>query len=126
MAAPNGKETVVILGASNKPDRYAYKALKSLTDAGHKVIPVTPSADSIEGIRCIKTLSEISESVDTITVYVRPEISTPMIGDFLKLRPKRVILNPGTENETLTDQLGSNGINVLEACTLVLLRTNQY
>lgn len=119
-------EAVVILGASNKPDRYAYKALISLTDAGHRVFPVTPSVDEINGIKCFKQMGDISVNIDTVTLYVRPEISDTMTEAFLRLRPKRVIFNPGTENDSLEEKLKAGGIDVIEACTLVMVQTNQY
>ncbi|MBL8025986.1 MAG: CoA-binding protein [Fibrobacteres bacterium] len=120
------KEIVAILGASNKIDRYAYKAQVSLTQAGHKVIPVNPALQEIEGVKCTQKLSDITESVDTVTVYVRAEISSPMKEAFLQLKPKRVIFNPGTENPELAKALQDNGIQPIEACTLVMLRTNQF
>jgi predicted CoA-binding protein len=120
------KETVAILGASNKPDRYAYKALVSLIEAGHTVIPITPTVEEINGIKCLKQINDISATVDTVTLYVRPEISSTMTDAFIKLKPKRVIFNPGTENSALAEVLTASGINVIEACTLVMLRTKQF
>jgi predicted CoA-binding protein len=126
MSINTKNETVAILGASNKPDRYAYKALVNLTNAGHTVIPITPAVEEINGIKCLKQINDIAVTVDTVTIYVRPEISNTMTEAFLKLKPKRVIFNPGTENETLEKKLKENGINIIEACTLVMLQTNQF
>ncbi len=120
------KQTVAILGASNKPSRYAYKALNLLREYGHQPIPVHPALDRIEDIPVMPNLGAIESSVDTLTLYVRPEISSKLKDDILKLNPKRVIFNPGTENKDLKFELEDKGIHTVEECTLVLLRSNRF
>ncbi len=117
---------VVVLGASDKPDRYAYLALKRLVAAGHEPVPVNPSLDSIEGIPVVKRLADVPLPVDTVTVYVGPERFVPMIDGILALKPRRVIANPGTETRELAERAAGAGIEYLEACTLVLLGTGQF
>lgn len=119
-------ETVVILGASNKPDRYAYKALMMLQEYGHTVIPVNPVLETIESVPVIKSVSEIIVPVSTITLYMRPERYIPLLPDIIKLKPGRVIFNPGTESDDVRASLTDAGIKGIYACTLVLLRTGQF
>ncbi len=122
-------ETVAIIGASNNPERYAYKALLSLKAKGHTPLPVNPSLELIEGVKCFSSLQEIidqEKNVDTVTLYVRPDISTNLEEILITLSPKRVIFNPGTENPSLQKSLKAQGIEALEACTLVMLNTNQF
>jgi predicted CoA-binding protein len=120
------KENVAILGASQKTERYSYKALKMLEEHDHRVFPVHPTLQEIEGHKVYSTLGEIGEKIDTLTVYVSPKWIKDMIPAILVLKPGRVILNPGTESEELKAQLTAAGIPYLEACTLVLLRTGQF
>ncbi len=120
------KETVLIVGASPDENRYSNKAQKLLTEYGHKVVLVTPRIGKIYGVKPYKNINEVTEEIDTITMYVSPRLSTPMADDFLRIRPRRVIFNPGTENPELQKSLKENGIEILEACTLVLLRSNQF
>lgn len=117
---------VAILGASAKPERFAYKAFRMLKDYGHTPIPVTPSVASIEGDRTFSSLTEVDQPVDTLTMYVSPDISSGLQKEILDLKPKRVIFNPGSENPELERSLEEADIHVVEACTLVLLRTNQF
>ncbi len=117
---------VVVLGASKKPERYSNKAVVMLKEYGHEVLPVHPVENEIEGLPVAHELGEIRSEVDTLSVYVGPQHSAPMIPSILALKPKRVILNPGTESAQLESALTSNGIPYLEACTLVMLRTNQF
>ena len=120
------KQTVAILGASEKADRYANKAFHMLSEYGHRPVPISPKLKILEGIPVVATLSDIKEPIDTLTMYVGAERSSKMIPDILKLKPKRVIFNPGSENPELQRALKDNGIEALEACTLVMLRTNQF
>ncbi|GAB4024688.1 MAG: CoA-binding protein [Bdellovibrio sp.] len=119
------KENVAVLGASDNPERYSYKAYHLLEEHGHSVELVSPRYDIIEGKKVHKDLSTL-QNIDTLTMYVNPDISNKMKDQIIKLKPKRVIFNPGTENPELENTLNEMGIEVEEACTLVLLRTNQY
>jgi predicted CoA-binding protein len=119
-------ETVVVLGASNNPDRYSYKALVSLVQNGYRVIPVNPALKSIEGLAVKAGMSMITEPVWTLTLYVGPERLEPMIGEILKLKPQRIISNPGTELNELKEKAEAAGIEYIEACTLVMLATGQF
>jgi len=120
------EQNVAILGASQKKERYSYKALTMLKEYNHKVFPVHPALKEIEGHKVYSSLKEIQQDIDTLTVYVSPKWIEPLIQDIIALKPGRVILNPGTESDALKTELDKAGIPWLEACTLVLLRTGQF
>lgn len=123
----NGKsERVVILGASNRPDRYAYKAFATLRKYGHEPVPVHPALSDIEGVTVMPDLPSVGGEIDTVTLYVNPKISEPLVAEIIALKPRRVILNPGTESALLVKELEEAGISAEEACTLVLLETGQF
>jgi len=119
-------ERVAVLGASNKPDRYSYMAIEMLLEHGHTPVPVTPKNISPLGIPAVPNLASVEGKIDTLTMYVNAQLSTKLRDQILKLKPGRVIFNPGTENPALMDDLRKAGVGVLEACTLVLLSTGQY
>lgn len=120
------KQKVVILGASPKPERYSYKAMKALENNGHEYFLVSPIYDDIEGQKVFKDLSEIDFEIDTITLYVNDKVSTKLQDKILALKPKRVIFNPGSENAELAKGVADLGAEALEACTLVMLSTDQF
>jgi uncharacterized protein len=122
-------EVVAVLGASNDSSRYSYQAVKLLLEFGHRPIPVHPREKEVQGIPVIGSLAQLAdkgEKVDTVTVYVNSALSEKMEKDLIRLAPRRVIFNPGAESALLEKSLRSNGIEVENACTLVLLRTGQY
>jgi len=117
---------VAVLGASPKPDRYAYQALRLLDDMGYQVVPIHPKIQEIDQIPVVPSLGDIHGPVHTLTLYVGPERSQDLIADIVALAPGRVILNPGTESPLLEEALAAAGIPCERACTLVLLRTGQF
>ncbi len=126
MNSPASPETVVVLGASDKRDRYSNQALRLLREHGHTVIPVHPALSEIEGVPAVPSLAQVAAPVDTVTVYVNPTILAGQTEALVALAPKRVILNPGTESPETEATLRRAGIDVVPACTLVLLHTGQF
>jgi hypothetical protein len=120
------KYNVAVLGASAKPERYSYKAVKLLAEHEYGVFPVHPSGRPIDGMKCYTSLDAIDEKLDTITIYLGQNNSTPLIEEIINAHPRRVILNPGAENDTLASRCKDAGIEIQEACTLVLLNTGQF
>ena len=117
---------VAVLGASPKEERYSFKAVQMLKEYKHLPIPVHPAGHTVDGIPALKSLNDITEPVDTLTVYVGAKISDGELDNILKLKPRRVVFNPGAENGELAEKLKTAGIEVIEACTLVMLRTEQF
>jgi len=122
----HSSETVVIVGASPRPDRYSRKALELLRQHGHRTLPVNPAYDEILGEKCYPRISAAPRPIDTITVYLREDLSNPLIDEIIGAKPRRLIMNPGAENQALADRAKEAGIEVVEACTLVMLRTGQF
>ena len=117
---------VAVLGASPKEDRYSFKAVKMLKEYGHLPIPVHPAGHSVDGVAGVRSLDKIDSDIDTLTIYINSTRSDLEIDKILALRPRRVIFNPGAENTTLAQKLAESGIEVIVACTLVMLRTEQF
>ena len=126
MSAQKSSETVAVIGASPKPDRYAFKAMELLKEYGHKPVPVNPAFDEILGEKCYARIATAPHPIDTVTLYLRAARSDPLIEEILSVKPQRIIMNPGAENETLAEKARDRGIEVIEGCTLVMLRTGTF
>ncbi|TAH02079.1 MAG: CoA-binding protein [Sphingobacteriales bacterium] len=118
-------KTTLVLGATTNPSRYAYMAANQLVKTGHKIINVGIKTGEIAGVK-IETASKIHQNIDTITLYIGSANQPQLYNYIIATQPKRIIFNPGTENPELETPAQQNGIETLEACTLVLLATKQY
>jgi uncharacterized protein len=121
------KKTVVI-GATPNPSRYAYLAANMLNEYGHEVVPLSIHKDGQVAGREILDLRAKPPvtGVDTVTLYIGPQRQPEWYDYILGLHPKRIIFNPGTENEEFEKLAEQQGIEATEACTLVLLRSRQF
>ncbi len=126
MTRANANSNVAVLGASTNEERYSFKAVRMLKEHGHNPIPVHPAGHIVDGITAVKALGDLTETIDTLTIYVNPKISSSEYESILKLKPRRVVFNPGAENGELAEKLKADGYEVVEACTLVMLRTDQF
>ncbi|WP_303906233.1 CoA-binding protein [Thiohalomonas denitrificans] len=126
LPADPAEHRVVILGASPKADRYSNRAQHLLMEAGYQVIPVHPKIEEIEGVPVVHDLRDVEKPVHTLTFYVGPQRTVPMIEAIAALAPKRVIFNPGTESGLLEERLARQGAECIRGCTLVMLRTHQF
>jgi len=117
---------VAVVGASPNEERYSNKAVQLLKEKGHTPIPVAPKYERIcdEPVRA--SLRDVPEEVDTVSMYVSPARQDPVIDEIVERAPRRVIFNPGAENPAAYERLRASGIDVVEACTLVLLKTGQF
>ena len=119
------KKKTLVLGASDNPSRYSYLAVKRLRNHGHPVVAIGRKHSFIEEIE-INTEKIQWDNIDTVTLYLNPTHQTEYYDYILSLHPQRIIFNPGAENNELALLAREKNIEILEACTLVLLSTNQY
>lgn len=111
------EDVTVVFGFSDNPERYSNMAFNLLNQFEHSVIAFNPRTES---------LSKIPPEFHTLTMYVNQEVSTKFMSDILKLKFKRIIFNPGAENDALEKECLKLGREVVHGCTLVMLKTDQY
>ncbi|MFT2007574.1 CoA-binding protein [Pontibacter sp. 13R65] len=119
------KKTLV-LGATDNPSRFAYRAVQRLQQHGHPVVPVGIRKGEVGGQPIITDKKQTIEDVDTVTLYVGPQNQPSWYDYILSLKPKRIIFNPGTENRELEKMAQNANIETLYDCTLVMLATDSY
>ena len=120
-----GKKTLVI-GASTNPNRYSYMAINKLIDNQHAVVAYGLKKGEVRGVEIKNDIRLIDRDIDTVTLYIGPQNQPDYYSFIRTLKPKRVIFNPGTVNQGFMKDLEQEGIEVVEACTLVLLSTGLY
>lgn len=119
------KKTLV-LGASPKPDRYAYKAIHALREQKIPVVAVGYRKAEVADVDIDTEFPTRSNDIHTVTMYLSVRNQGDYIESILNLQPKRVIFNPGSENPRFANQLTNQGVEVLNACTLVMLSVGSY
>ncbi len=117
---------VAVIGASNKSHRYSYQAVMLLKEKGHEVFPVHQRIKDVEGIKVYGSIEDIDDDIDTVTMYVGKAISDLMVDVIVEKKPRRIIFNPGAENVDLENKAKEKGIETMNACTLVMLKTEQF
>jgi predicted CoA-binding protein len=122
--AQTTKKTLV-LGASQNPQRYSYLAINRLRQNGHPVVAIGKREGKLGDVM-IETGQHSQNDIDTVTLYLSPANQREYYEYILSLSPKRIIFNPGAENEELANLAKQRGIRPVEACTLVMLSTGQY
>jgi uncharacterized protein len=119
------QKKTLILGASNNPERYSFLAINRLRSYNHPVVAIGRKKVKVADVE-VEIEKKDFENVDTVSLYLNPTNQREYYDYILSLHPKRIIFNPGAENKELSDLAKSNGIKPLEACTLVLLSTQQF
>lgn len=122
----NMKKTAII-GATTNRGRYAYMAAQLLSSHGHEIVPIGIKTGEVAGkeILNLRKHPEVKD-VDTVTMYIGPRNQPEWYDYILSLEPKRIIFNPGTENDEFIDLAHKKGIKTEESCTLVMLRIGNY
>jgi len=119
------KDVTLVMGVSTKPERYSYKAVETLQKKEKNVIAFGLKETKIQNITIITKLI-YNKNIHTVSLYLNPKRQEEYYEYILNLKPKRVIFNPGTENDFFENKLKENNIIAERACTLVLLSMNQY
>ncbi len=118
--------TTLILGASDNPTRFSNRAQRKLLQYGHAAILVNPKGGEIDGLKVYPQLADVDQMIETVTVYINPSYLTNEIDNIIKLNPKRVIFNPGSESAEAAKAFSEQGIQVIEDCTLLMLDGGRY
>ncbi|HEY6954123.1 MAG TPA: CoA-binding protein [Flavisolibacter sp.] len=119
------KKKTLVLGASSNPARYSYLAVQRLRAHQHPVVAIGRRVGRVADVDIIKE-QESQPDFDTVTLYLNPKNQVEYYDYILSLHPKRIIFNPGTENDELIQKARENNIKPVIACTLVMLSTGQY
>lgn len=119
------QKKTLVLGASDNPSRYSYLAIQRLRSHGHPVVAIGRKLTRVADVT-VETEKKPFEQIDTVTLYLNSRHQQDYYNYILSLKPKRIIFNPGAENDELEAMARQQGIKTMEACTLVMLSTNQY
>ena len=127
LEAEMSEKKTLIVGATTNHSRYAYTAASMFEERGFDFIPIGIKTGEIFGKQILDLRTKPAlQDIDTITLYIGPDNQGEWMDYLLSLKPKRIIFNPGTENPEFYSKAKAAGVQVLEACNLVMLSTGQF
>tara|TARA_B100001093_G_C26808615_1_gene1006599 strand:+ start:1494 stop:1856 length:363 start_codon:yes stop_codon:yes gene_type:complete len=118
------KSLTLVFGASLNPHRHSNQVIIRLKQKNFDVIGFGNREGDVNGVK-IKTDLPF-QNIDTITMYMGARNQEPFIDDILNLNPRRIIFNPGAENNLLSKLARDIGIDVVEGCSMVMLALDEY
>jgi predicted CoA-binding protein len=118
-------KSTLVIGASLKESRYSNICVKTLVSGHFPVTAIGLREGVIDETPILSGFPEL-ENIHTVTLYLGPENQKPWYNYILKIKPERVVFNPGTENQEFEDMLSGAGIEVIEGCTIVMVKGGTY
>ena len=119
-------KTVAVVGASNNRDKFGNKALRAFQAEGHRVIPINPSAQSVEGIKAYASVLDVPDAIDMATVYVQPDVTLRLLEEFEQKQIPEIWVNPGAESDAVIAEARRRSLNVTFACSIVGIGRSPY
>lgn len=110
-----------VVGASNNKSKFGYKIVKVLKDKGYNVYPVNPKLESLEGLKCYDSITDIDTDIDVVDMVVNPKIGISVIKEIKEKGIKYVWLQPGTRSKEIKEYANDAGISIIEDCIYATL-----
>jgi len=120
------EKKTLVLGVSDNPSRFAYKAIRSLQRRDIPIVAIGRKDIDLDGIKIRKGQPAGVEGVHTVSLYMNSSLQKEYYDYILSLKPRRIIFNPGTRNPELAEMAVIDGIEVVDDCMLVMLNTGRF
>ena len=109
--------TVAIIGASADPSKFGNKSIHAHRRAGYDVYPVNPKEETVEGLKCYKSILDVPVTLDRISLYLPPPVAVKVLDDIAEKGCKELWVNPGVESHELMERISALGLNAIFACS---------
>ena len=114
-------KTVAVIGASSKRHKFANKAVRAYVSQGHRVLPINPNEDEVEGIKTYASVLDVPGPIDVATVYVPGHIGVRVMEDIAKKGIPEVWLNPGADDDDVVARAKALGVRIIQACSIMAI-----
>ena len=119
MSQSNQTKTVAVIGASADRSKFGNKAVRAYAKQGFTVFPVNPKEAEIEGLPAFKSIADVPERPNLISVYLPPPVLLKVLPAIAAKGCDEFWLNPGTESDEVLVEAERLGLNVIQACSIV-------
>jgi predicted CoA-binding protein len=112
-----------VIGASNNREKFGNKVLRCYISHKRVVYPIHPIEKEVEHIKCLKSVAELPETVESISIVTPPLLTEKIIGQAITKGIKNIWMQPGASSQAAIEKCIKNGINVIAdgPCILVEL-----
>lgn len=115
------KQTIAVLGASNRREKFGNKCVRAYAHAGWEVFPINPTESVVEGHPAYRKLADVPVALDRVSVYLPPPVSAEMIPELAAKGAREVWFNPGAADAAVLDQARAAGVNAIDGCSIVAI-----
>ncbi|PLX84263.1 MAG: CoA-binding protein [Desulfuromonas sp.] len=117
-----------VAGASADRSKFGNKVLRCLLQCGRRAIPVNPTAESVEGIPCVASVSNLPEGVKSLSVVTPPKVTEVVVEQAIARGLENILMQPGAESPRAVEKCREKGINVIAdgSCLLVALGFSEH
>lgn len=114
-------QTVAIIGASSNRNKYSNKAVRAYIEKGWTVYPVNPNLQEVEGIPCYKSIEDVPEPIDRISIYVPPSIGINLLPAIARKKYNELYINPGAEDDKFMQKAKELALSPIYACSIIAI-----
>ena len=121
IAAFFASPVVAVVGASNNREKFGNKIFRCYLRNNVQAIPVHPAQPSVEGVPCVASVSELPDSVASVSIITPPRVTEQVVRQAARKGIRNIWMQPGAESADAVDYCRSQGINLIAdgACVLV-------
>lgn len=113
-------QTIAVLGVNKDHESYANKIVRKIKALNKTAYPINPKYDEIFGEVVYESIEKCPSTPDLVVFVVNPTIGINYLLTIKELGIKTIWLQPGTISIELLDEAKRLGIDVVEACVLVV------
>jgi predicted CoA-binding protein len=118
-AALSTARTIAVVGLSNNPARPSFGVAEVMSGYGYRIIPVSPTLGTWQGIPAVPSLDAAVESlapgerIDIVDVFRQPQHVAAIVDDCLRLKLPTLWLQLGVVDEAAALRAQRGGIVVV-------------
>ena len=119
-------KVVAVIGASVNRRKFGNRAVRAFVQHGYTVVPITPNAAEVEGLKAYRSVLDVPGPIDMATIYVPPEVGERVISELAQKQVSEVWFNPGSESDELVARARALNLRPIVACSIVGIGENPY
>lgn len=102
-----------VAGVSRDPKKFGHVVYKTLLKKGMDVVPVNPATDTIDGVKCYNSVSDLPSDIKGI-IFMTPKEETLSVGrEAISKGIKNLWIQQGAESKATISELEKENVNLI-------------